>query len=134
MFGKKMTRTFFDLYIVYIKKLGKLFFHTYLLTYLNKDTLVLLKVKVTIQKILKYASHTIRCLTVFMCVFCHTHVENLLKGSESGQIPSTNWIDNLPIPSVRQPPNSKWNTISSNLVVIYIVKLSSTNQIELFFY
>ena len=31
-------------YIVYIKKLGQLFSHTYLLTYLNKDISVLLKV------------------------------------------------------------------------------------------
>ena len=38
--------TFFELYTVYInkKKLGKLSLHTYLLTCLNKDTSVLLKV------------------------------------------------------------------------------------------
>ena len=44
MNGKMMTMTFFELYEVYIKQLGQLFFHTYLLTCLNKKTLVLLKV------------------------------------------------------------------------------------------
>ena len=29
----------------------------------------------------KYTSHTIACLAIFMCPFCHTHVENLLKGA-----------------------------------------------------
>ena len=28
----------------------------------------------------KYSLHIIACLTVFMCAFCHTHIENLLKG------------------------------------------------------
>ena len=30
----------------------------------------------------KCTSHTIACLTLFMCVFCHTPVENLLKGPD----------------------------------------------------
>ena len=30
----------------------------------------------------KYTSHTIACLTVFMCVFCYTCVKNLLEGPE----------------------------------------------------
>ena len=32
----------------------------------------------------KYTSHTIKCLTIFMSAFCHTHVENLLKGPAKG--------------------------------------------------
>ena len=44
MNGKMMTVTFFKLYTVYINKLGQLFFLTYSLTCLNKDTRVLLKV------------------------------------------------------------------------------------------
>ena len=43
MNGKMMTLTFFELYTVYIKRLGQLFFHTYSLTCLNKDTSILLK-------------------------------------------------------------------------------------------
>ena len=39
-----ITLTYFDLYTVYIKKLGQFFFHNYSLTYLNKDTSVPLKV------------------------------------------------------------------------------------------
>ena len=39
-----MKVTFFDLYTVYMNKLGQFFFHSYLLTYLNKDIRVLLKV------------------------------------------------------------------------------------------
>ena len=39
-----MTLTYFDLYAVYIKKLGQFFFHNYSLICLNKDTSVLLKV------------------------------------------------------------------------------------------
>ena len=31
----------------------------------------------------KYTSHTITCLTVFTHAFCHTQVENLLKGPDS---------------------------------------------------
>lgn len=38
MNGKMMTVTFFKLYTVYINKLGQLFFLTYSLTCLNKDT------------------------------------------------------------------------------------------------
>ena len=30
----------------------------------------------------KYTSHTIICLTVFTCAFCHMCVENLLKGPD----------------------------------------------------
>ena len=44
MNGKMMTLTYFKLYTMDIKKIGQLFFHTFLLTYLNKDTLNLLKV------------------------------------------------------------------------------------------
>ena len=40
----EMTLTFFELYTVYMKKLGQCFFHTYSLTCLNKDISVLLKV------------------------------------------------------------------------------------------
>ena len=36
-----MTVTFFKLYIVYNKKIGQFFFHTYFLTGLKKDTSVL---------------------------------------------------------------------------------------------
>ena len=39
-----MTLKFFDLNTVYAKILGQLFFYIYLLTCLNKDTSVLLKV------------------------------------------------------------------------------------------
>ena len=35
-----------------------------------------------LRKIKKYTSHTVACLTVFMHAFCHTHVENLLKGPD----------------------------------------------------
>ena len=45
MNGKMMTLTFFDIYRVYVKKLGPFFFHTYSLTCLNKDTSVLLSYK-----------------------------------------------------------------------------------------
>ena len=38
MNGKMMTLTLFELYTVYIKKLGQLFPHTYLLSCLKKDT------------------------------------------------------------------------------------------------
>ena len=73
MCGKKMTLTFFDFYIVYIKKLGKLFFHTYLLTYLNKDTSVLLKVKITIQKMLKIRiTHHQMPNGIYGCILPHT--------------------------------------------------------------
>ena len=41
-----MSLKFFELYTMYIKKLGQFFFHAYLLTCLNKDTSVLLKVKI----------------------------------------------------------------------------------------
>ena len=44
MNGKIMTLTFFELYTVYMKKLGQFFFHAYPLTFLNKDTSVLIKV------------------------------------------------------------------------------------------
>ena len=40
-----MILTFFELYTVYIKKLGQFFFHTYSSSCLNKDTSVLLKVQ-----------------------------------------------------------------------------------------
>ena len=40
-----MILTFFELYTVYIKKLGQSFFHTYLSSCLNKDISVLLKVQ-----------------------------------------------------------------------------------------
>ena len=39
-----MTPTFFELYTVYTKHTGQFFFHTYSLTYSNKDLSVLLKV------------------------------------------------------------------------------------------
>ena len=35
---------FFEIYTVYMKHLGQFFFHTYSLTFLNKDTSALLKV------------------------------------------------------------------------------------------
>ena len=41
---KMITLSFFKLCIVHVKKTGQFFFHTYLLTCLNKDTLALLKV------------------------------------------------------------------------------------------
>ena len=41
---KMMTLTFFELFTVYINKLGQFFFHAYSVTCLNKDTSVLLKV------------------------------------------------------------------------------------------
>ena len=44
MNGKMMTLTFFELYTVYIKKLGQFFFLTYSYTCLNEDISVLLKV------------------------------------------------------------------------------------------
>ena len=40
----EITLTFFELYTVYIKKIGQFLFHNYSLTCLNKDTSVLLKV------------------------------------------------------------------------------------------
>ena len=39
-----MILTYFKLYAVDVKRLGQFFFHTYLLTYLNKDRRNLLKV------------------------------------------------------------------------------------------
>ena len=39
-----MTLTFFELYKEHINKSGQFFFHIYLLTFLNKDASVLLKV------------------------------------------------------------------------------------------
>ena len=109
--GKLWSDNLEALYIVYMKKIGKVFFHTHSLTCLNKDTSVLLKViniwiipqvnykKQWSLKILcicaqflkesykilekeKYTSHTIARLTVFTRVFCHTLVENVLKGPE----------------------------------------------------
>ena len=44
MNGKTMTLTFFKISTLYIKKLGRFFLYVYLLTWLNKDTPVLLKV------------------------------------------------------------------------------------------
>ena len=45
MKGKTMTLTFLELSTVHVNRIGQFFFHTYLLTCLNKDTSVLLKVK-----------------------------------------------------------------------------------------
>ena len=44
MNGKMITLTLFELYAVYIKKLGQFFSHTYLLSCLKKDASFLLKV------------------------------------------------------------------------------------------
>ena len=44
MNGKMMTLTIFELYTLYIKKLGQFLFYTYLLTCLKNDTLLLIEV------------------------------------------------------------------------------------------
>ena len=44
MNGKEMTLTFFKLFYGVYKKLGQLFYHTYLLACLMKDATVWLKV------------------------------------------------------------------------------------------
>ena len=73
MNGKMITLTFFQLYTVYIKKLGQFFFHAYSLTCLNKDTSVLLK-NVSIKnklsiKIMVLNSFKIECIAYsFKCV------------------------------------------------------------------
>lgn len=41
---KIMTMTFIELYTVYVKTLGQFFVHNYVLTSLNKDTSVVVKV------------------------------------------------------------------------------------------
>lgn len=92
---KIMTMTFIELYTVYVKTLGQFFVHTYVLTSLNKDTSVLVKViNIWTSSLVKYQRntmyirinpsiklqnrrtrkiHTMGCLMVFMRAFT-THV------------------------------------------------------------
>ena len=103
---KIMTMTFIELYTVYVKTLGQFFVHTYLLSSLNKDTSVLLKViNIWTSSLVKYKRNTMYIRTnpsiklqnrrtrkmhvthhgmpngIYACIY-HAHVENLLKGPE----------------------------------------------------
>ena len=70
---KMMTLTFFELYAAYIKKLGQFFFHTYSLTCLNKDTLVLIKVKIFEQ--VKYKNIGM----YYVCMYLFHHHKKMFK-------------------------------------------------------
>ena len=60
---KMTTLTFFKYYTVYLMKSGQFFFHTYSLTCLNKDVLVLLSYKYLVKY--KLTSNKLSRKTIF---------------------------------------------------------------------
>ena len=74
-----ITLTFFKLHKVYIKKVGQIFFHIYLLTYLKKDTSVLLKV---INIWTSYKSKAIALTFSKYCAHAHNPFNKVIKSQK----------------------------------------------------